>query len=142
MWRKPFIRTRSSIYYVKNQQYGTTAYTQKTRCRLYKTLNYILTTRFVVVVNSKIRDSDWLTFALTIVNFNYVFIQSAPEIVLTWEALAKTCYEYLNAYVTLCSFLRVTVVNLDQMVRLDHQVPPVMLVLMVILVKMVKLELR
>ena len=56
--------------------------------------------------------------------------------------MAKTCYEYPNAYVTLCSFLRVTVVNLDQMVRLDHQVPPVMLVLMVILVKMVKLELR
>ncbi len=32
-----------------------------------------------MVVNSKIRDSDWLTFALTIVNFNYVFIQSAPD---------------------------------------------------------------
>ena len=31
-----------------------------------------------MVVNSKIRDSDWLTFALTIVNFNYVFIQPAP----------------------------------------------------------------
>ncbi len=31
-----------------------------------------------MVVNSKIRDSDWLTFTLTIVNFNYVFIQPAP----------------------------------------------------------------
>ena len=31
-----------------------------------------------MIVNSKIRDSDWLTFALTIVNFNYVFIQPAP----------------------------------------------------------------
>ncbi len=30
-----------------------------------------------MVVNSKIRDSDWLTFKLTIVNFNYVFIQPA-----------------------------------------------------------------
>ena len=33
-----------------------------------------------MVVNSKIRDSDWLTFALTIVNFNHVFIQRAPEL--------------------------------------------------------------
>ncbi len=31
-----------------------------------------------MVVNSKIRDSDWLTFTLTIVNFNYVLIQPAP----------------------------------------------------------------
>ncbi len=31
-----------------------------------------------MVVNSKIRDSDWLTSTLTIVNFNYVFIQTAP----------------------------------------------------------------
>ena len=31
-----------------------------------------------MVVNSKIRDSVWLTFTLTIVNFNYVFIQPAP----------------------------------------------------------------
>ncbi len=32
-----------------------------------------------MVVNSKIRDSDWLTSTLTIVNFNYVFIQPAPD---------------------------------------------------------------
>ncbi len=36
-----------------------------------------------MVVNSKIRDSDWLTFALTIVNFNYVFIQPAPGVHVT-----------------------------------------------------------
>ena len=34
-----------------------------------------------MVVNSKIRDSDWLTFTLTIVNFNYVFIQPAPDVI-------------------------------------------------------------
>ena len=32
-----------------------------------------------MVVNSKIDDSDWSNFTLTIVNFNYVFIQPAPE---------------------------------------------------------------
>ena len=32
-----------------------------------------------MIVNSKIRDSDWLAFTLTIVNFNYVFIQPVPE---------------------------------------------------------------
>ncbi len=31
-----------------------------------------------MVVNSKIRDSDWLTFPLTVVNFAYIFIQPAP----------------------------------------------------------------
>ena len=36
-----------------------------------------------MVVNSKIRDSDWLTFTLTIVNFNYVFIQ--PPLYNTWD---------------------------------------------------------
>ena len=34
------------------------------RGRLYKTLNYVLTSRFVV--NPKIRVFDWLTFALTV----------------------------------------------------------------------------
>ena len=33
-----------------------------------------------MVVNSKIRDSDWLTFTLTIVNFNYFYIQPSPEL--------------------------------------------------------------
>ena len=32
-----------------------------------------------MVVNYKIRAFDWLTFALTIVNFNHVFIQPAPD---------------------------------------------------------------
>ena len=31
-----------------------------------------------MVVNSEIRNSDWLIFTLTIVNFNYDFIQPAP----------------------------------------------------------------
>ncbi len=31
-----------------------------------------------MVVNCKIRESDWLTLTLTIVNFNYVFTQPAP----------------------------------------------------------------
>ncbi len=32
-----------------------------------------------MVVNCKIRDSDWLTFTLTIVNFNYVFYTTGPR---------------------------------------------------------------
>ena len=41
-----------------------------------------------MVVNSKIRDSDWLTFTLTIVNFNYVFIQQAPDLIESIEKRA------------------------------------------------------
>ncbi len=52
-----------------------------------------------MVVNSKIRESDWLTFTLTIVNFNYVFIQPAPDNTISrggWEGegdIMLTCLE-------------------------------------------------
>ena len=32
-----------------------------------------------MVVNSRIRDSNWLTFTLSIVNFNYVFLYNWPQ---------------------------------------------------------------
>ena len=32
------------------------------------------------MIKYKIRDSDWLTFPLIIVNFNHFFIQPAPEL--------------------------------------------------------------
>ena len=49
-----------------------------------------------MVVNSKIRDSDWLTFTLTIVNFNYVFIQPAPEVIIF--KCTDWCFEYECVY--------------------------------------------
>ena len=33
-----------------------------------------------MVIKYKIRDSDWLTFPLIIVNFNHFFIQPAPDV--------------------------------------------------------------
>ena len=33
------------------------------------------------MIKYKIRGSDWLTFALIIINFNHFFIQPAPELI-------------------------------------------------------------
>ncbi len=66
-----------------------------------------------MVVNSKIRDSDWLTFTLTIVNFNYVSIQPAPGDLKTRKRTGTSCQieihfsfkttKFLFKYTLLCS---------------------------------------
>ena len=45
------------------------------------------------MIRYKIRDSDWLTFPLIIVNFNHFFIQSAPGVLvsLSWYVLCCRC---------------------------------------------------
>jgi hypothetical protein len=52
------------------------------RGRLYKTLNDFFNHYFVVKY-SQIGASYWMTFPLTIVNFNHFFIQPTPEIYFT-----------------------------------------------------------
>ena len=37
------------------------------------------------MIKYKIRDSDWLTLALIIVNFNHFFIQPAPGLNQAWH---------------------------------------------------------
>jgi hypothetical protein len=49
--------------------------------RLYTTVNYFLTVILyinLIVLHSKRHDFDWLIFALTVVNLNYLFIQLTP----------------------------------------------------------------
>ena len=54
-----------------------------------------------MVIKYKIRDSDWLTFRLIIVNFNHVFIQQAPDLYTVSTILCKPQHSWQYAFLDL-----------------------------------------